>query len=61
MPPEERDLALRWDMRQAAREIQEFMHGEILVERIWIVATEKIPQLLPLLEPLISSPPQTNC
>jgi hypothetical protein len=52
MPPEERNLASLWDMRQAAR--------EILVERIWIVATERVPELLPLLEPLIPSPPKTD-
>lgn len=28
-------------------------YGEILVERIWLVATERIPELLKLLDPLI--------
>lgn len=116
MPPEDRDLALLWDMREAARDIAEFMqavtffhfnsnkmlryaverqlvvigeaashisatfknahpeipwqgiigqrnvlaheYGEILVERIWLVATERIPELLLLLDPLIPSPPE---
>lgn len=118
MPPEERDLALLWDMREAAREILEFIqgtafahfasnkmlryaverqivvmgeaakrisesfkqahpeipwngvigqrnvlvheYGEILVERIWLVATERLPELIRLLDPLIPSPPPTD-
>ena len=32
-------------------------YGEILVERIWRVATERIPQLLELLELLVPEPP----
>ncbi len=116
MPPEDRDVALLWDMREAAREIVEFTrgvafahfagnkmlryaverqlvvigeaakrvseefrlahpgipwggiigqrnvlaheYGEILVERIWLVATQNIPALLQSLEPLIPSPPE---
>lgn len=27
MPPEDRDIALLWNMREAARDITEFMHG----------------------------------
>ncbi len=118
MPPEERDLALLWDMREAARDITEFVqgmtffhfnsnkmlryaverqlvvigeaanhvsenfkqahpeipwkgiigqrnvlaheYGEILVERIWLVATERIPELIRLLVPLIPPPPETD-
>ena len=118
MPPEERDLALLWDMREAAREIIEFTkdvefvhfasnkilryaverqimvigeaanhvsehfkqehpaipwsgiigqrnvlaheYGEILVERIWLVATERISELIKLLDPLIPEPPETD-
>lgn len=118
MPPEDRDVALLWDMREAARDITEFMqgmtffhfnsnkmlryaverqlvvigeaashvseifkkshpeipwkgiigqrnvlaheYGEILVERIWLVATERIPELLQLLDHLIPPPPQTE-
>ncbi len=118
MQSNERDLALLWDMREAVREIVEFMqgaefvhfssnkmlryaverqlivlgeaakkiseefrqdhpevswrglvgqrnvlaheYGEILIERIWLVATEKIPVLLPLLENLIPLPSETT-
>ncbi len=118
MLPLERDAALLWDMREAAREILEFTqgvefahfssnrmlryaverqlivlgeaakkvseelrqdhpeiawrgivgqrnvlaheYGEILIERIWLAATESIPALLPLLENLIPAPPETT-
>lgn len=111
MLPEDRDAALLWDMREAARDIVAFMqgvefihftankilryaverqllvigeaakrvsenfkhahpeipwsaiiaqrnvlaheYGEILVERIWLVATQNIPVLLQSLDPLI--------
>lgn len=111
MRPEDRDAALLWDMREAAREIQEFTqgvkyaqfasdkmrryaverqimvigeaarqvsdglkaahpeipwkgiigqrnilaheYGEILVERIWLVAIKDIPDLLQALERLV--------
>lgn len=114
MQPEEKDLALLWDMRNAAQEIIEFVgeldyqrfesskivryaverqilvigeaakrvsaklkkenphipwdaivgqrnllaheYGEILVERIWRVATERIPQLIRQLDALIPEP-----
>lgn len=117
MRPEERDAAYLWDMREAAREVLEFIegvnyarftadkvlryaverqihvigeaakrvsasfreshseipwktiigqrnvlaheYGEILVERIWRVATERLPELVRLLEPLIPRPPET--
>lgn len=116
MRPEERDIAYLWDMREAAREVLEFLHqidyarfasdkvlryaverqlhvigeaakrvssgfkdahpeipwksiiaqrnvlaheyGEILVERIWRVATERLPELIRLLDPLVPPPPQ---
>lgn len=35
-------------------------YGEILVERIWLVATERIPELLQLLDPLIPPSPETE-
>jgi len=117
MPLEDRDLALLWDMREAARDITTFLqgvtffhfdsnkmlryaverqlvvigeaanhlsetfkkahpeipwkgiigqrnvlaheYGEILVERIWLVATERIPELLQLIDPLIPPPPES--
>lgn len=116
MRPEERDIALLWDMSQAAKEILEFVegvsfqefesnkvvryaverqilvigeaakqisstlktanpqipwnaiiaqrnilaheYGEILVERIWRVASEKIAELIEQIEPLIPDPPK---
>ena len=115
MRPEERDIASLWDMREAARDILEFIHavsytdfaaskvlryaverqllvigeaarrvssafkaghpdipwqsliaqrnviaheyGEILVERIWRVASERLPELVRQLDPLIPPPP----
>jgi len=33
-------------------------YGEILVERIWRVASERIPELIRLLDPLIPQPPE---
>ncbi len=33
-------------------------YGEILVERVWLVATRRIPELLRSLEPLIPPPPK---
>lgn len=118
MQPSERDLALLWDMREAVREIVEFMqgtefahfasnkmlryaverqlivlgeaakkiseefrkdhpeiswrglvgqrnvlaheYGDILIERIWLAATESIPALLPLLENLVPPPSETT-
>jgi uncharacterized protein with HEPN domain len=118
MRPEDRDNALLWDMREAAREIEEFIkeasydkfvskkalryaierqiivigeaakrisdtfkkkhpeipwssivgqrnvlvheYGEVLLERVWLVATERIPELIRLLEPLIPPPPKID-
>ena len=116
MRPEDRDTAHLWDMREAAREVLEFIegvhyarfasdkvlryaverqlhvigeaarrisvsfkeahpeipwkgiiaqrnvlaheYGEILVERIWRVATERLPELVHLLAPLIPPAPE---
>lgn len=118
MRPEDRDVALLWDMREAAREIGEFItgvsynqfvsqkalryaierqiivigeaarrvsngfkdshpeipwssivgqrnvlaheYGEVLLERVWSVATDRIPELFRLLEPLIPLPPKSD-
>jgi uncharacterized protein with HEPN domain len=118
MRPEDRNIALLWDIREAAREIVEFMkgntyhpftsqkvlryaveremmvigeaarrvsdsfkdarpeipwnsmvgqrnvstngYGEVLLECIWLGATEGIPKLICLLDPLIPSPPKTD-
>jgi uncharacterized protein with HEPN domain len=32
-------------------------YGEVLVERIWRVATERLPELVRALDPLIPKPP----
>jgi uncharacterized protein with HEPN domain len=118
MQPEDRDIALLWDMREAAREIVGFTHdvtyerfaqekirryaverqlvvigeaarrvsdtfkaahpeipwrgivgqrnvltheyGEILLDRVWLVATESLPELIRLLDPLIPPPPESD-
>ncbi len=58
MPPENRDAAYVWDMLDAARTIQKFPwrqiiaqrnvlahdYGEIKQDRIWLVATTRIPE-----------------
>ena len=111
MRPEDRDLALIWDMREAARSVSEFTqgvkysqfetdkllrsaverqflilgeaarqvsagfreahpnvpwrgiiglrnvlaheYGEVLVERLWLFAAQRIPELISILDPLI--------
>ena len=116
MRPEERDIAYLWDMREAAREVLQFIrdvpyarfekdkvlryaverqiqaigeaasrvsngfrdshpeiawqgiigqrnvlaheYGQILIERIWRVASERLPELVRLLDPLIPPPPE---
>lgn len=116
MRPEDRDVAYLWDVREAAREVIEFVrdvtyerfaadkilryaverqiqvigeaarrvspafkdshpeipwksliaqrnvlaheYGEILVERIWRVASERLPELVRLVDPLIPPPPE---
>lgn len=118
MQPQERDVALLWDMLQAAEDISQFIqgvsyrefnsnkvlryaverqilvigeaankvspalkaanpqipwnaiigqrnviaheYGEIFVERIWRVASERIPELIMLLKPLVPEPPNQN-
>lgn len=32
-------------------------YGEVLVERVWLVATERIPELVAQLEAIIPRPP----
>jgi len=46
-----------WSSIIAQRNILAHEYGEILVERIWLVATEYIPELIKLLKPLIPKPP----
>ena len=118
MRPEDRHVAYLWDMREAAREVLEFIrgityarfatdkmlryaverqiqvigeaakrvsatfkdsrpeipwqniisqrnvlaheYGEVVVERIWRVASERLPELVSLLDPLIPPPPEDD-
>jgi uncharacterized protein with HEPN domain len=67
MRPEERDLAYLWDMhdsrhpefpwRQISRQRNVLAHeyDDIRHEFIWAVARERIPELIPLIAPFISS------
>jgi uncharacterized protein with HEPN domain len=49
-----------WSSIIAQRNILAHEYGEILVERIWRVASERIPELIRLLEPLIPEPPEQD-
>ena len=49
-----------WSSIIAQRNILAHEYGEILVERIWRVASEHIPELIRLLEPLIPEPPEQD-
>ncbi|HEX9654404.1 MAG TPA: HepT-like ribonuclease domain-containing protein [bacterium] len=46
-----------WDRIIAQRNVLAHEYGEVLLERIWLVATERIPELLKMLDPLIPTPP----
>ncbi|MBI2265882.1 MAG: DUF86 domain-containing protein [Armatimonadetes bacterium] len=47
-----------WPHIIAQRNVLAHEYGEILVERIWSVATERLPELVHLLDPLIPTPPE---
>ena len=49
-----------WSPIVAQRNILAHEYGEILVERVWRVAKDHIPQLLKLLEPLIPDVPSQD-
>lgn len=49
-----------WSAIIAQRNILAHEYGEILVERIWRVASERIPELIRLLAPLIPEPPEED-
>jgi len=53
-------LEIPWGSIIAQRNILAHEYGEILVERIWRVATERIPELIRLLDPLIPQPPEQD-
>lgn len=42
-----------WKSIVGLRNILAHEYGEVLVERIWLIATEKIPALIEILNPLI--------
>lgn len=47
-----------WSSIVAQRNILAHEYGEILVERVWRVAAERVPELIKLLDPLIPNPPE---
>ncbi|MDK1031509.1 MAG: DUF86 domain-containing protein [Planctomycetia bacterium] len=47
-----------WNAIIGQRNILAHEYGEILVERIWRVASERIPELVAQLDPLIPNPPE---
>lgn len=51
---------IHWSSIIAQRNILAHEYGEILVERIWRVASERIPELIKLLDPLIPEPPEQD-
>ncbi len=51
---------ISWNSIIAQRNILAHEYGEILVERIWRVASERIPELIRLLDPLIPEPPEQD-
>jgi len=51
---------IQWGLIIAQRNILAHEYGEILVERIWRVASERIPELIRLLDPLIPLPPEES-
>jgi len=49
-----------WSGIIGQRNVLAHEYGEILLERIWLVATQYIPKLIPLLTTLIPPPPDNN-
>ena len=49
-----------WVKIIAQRHVLAHEYGEILVERIWRVASQRIPELIKLLDPLIPEPPDQD-
>lgn len=49
-----------WTSIIGQRNVLAHEYGEILLERIWRVATERIPELIRLLDPLIPQPPESD-
>jgi len=49
-----------WSSIIAQRNILAHEYGDILVERIWRVASQHIPELIKSLDPLIPEPPEQD-
>lgn len=47
-----------WASIIGQRNILAHEYGEILLERVWLVATERLPELIRLLDPHIPPPPK---
>ena len=47
-----------WSAIIGQRNILAHEYGEVLVERIWLVSTVFVPELIELLNPLIPNPPE---
>jgi uncharacterized protein with HEPN domain len=45
-----------WRSIIGQRNVLAHEYGEVRQERLWLVATVKIPELIPLLEPLVPAP-----
>ena len=61
MPPEERDPASLWDMRQALARILRYTEGKTLAElsgdKLWGIVTDQVPSLLQRIDALLPPPP----
>lgn len=47
-----------WHGIVAQRHVLAHDYGEILQDRMWLLATQRIPELIRLLEPLVPPPPR---
>ena len=47
-----------WRGLVGLRNVLAHEYGEVLVERLWLFATQRVPELLPVLDALV--PPETN-
>jgi len=52
--------AIPWKGIVGQRNVIAHEYGEIKQERMWSIATSRIPELIALLEPLIPTPPKTE-
>ncbi len=49
-----------WGSIVGQRNVLAHEYGEVLIERIWLVAINRIPELIQLLDPLIPPPPESD-